>query len=134
MGFSALDNNSEALKRRMGINAAQCLQAIFYLHILQLQNSNCDRIDSWKYLHVFSERMSDFSSTKCLLLPQEQHPGHFGQEFATGSREILETRYWLLPYLYTLFHQVHTQGGTVVRPLHHEYAICRHMPKRKHFH
>ena len=66
MGFSALDDNSEALKRRMRINAAQCLQAIFYLRILQLQNSNCDRIDSWKYLHVFSQRMSDFSSKKML--------------------------------------------------------------------
>ncbi|XP_076462036.1 maltase-glucoamylase-like [Babylonia areolata] len=42
---------------------------------------------------------------------------------ATMSREILETRYWLLPYLYTLFHQVHTEGGTVIRPLHHEFPM-----------
>ncbi|XP_070183432.1 maltase-glucoamylase-like [Littorina saxatilis] len=51
----------------------------------------------------------------------EQHPGHFGQEFTSASREILETRYWMLPYLYTLFHHAHTEGGTVVRPLHHEF-------------
>ncbi|KAL8616023.1 hypothetical protein ACOMHN_014985 [Nucella lapillus] len=51
----------------------------------------------------------------------EQHPGVFGEPLATASREILETRYWLLPYLYTLFHQAHTQGSTVVRPLHHEF-------------
>ncbi|KAL8616022.1 hypothetical protein ACOMHN_014984 [Nucella lapillus] len=51
----------------------------------------------------------------------EQHPGAFGEPLATASREILETRYWLLPYLYTLFHQAHTQGSTVVRPLHHEF-------------
>lgn len=51
---------------------------------------------------------------------QEQHPGAFGDKVGTASREIMETRYWLLPYLYTLFHQAHTQGDTVVRPLHHE--------------
>ena len=50
----------------------------------------------------------------------EQHPGAFGPEFGAWSREILETRYWLLPYLYTLFHKAHTEGSTVVRPLHHE--------------
>ncbi|KAK7501086.1 hypothetical protein BaRGS_00007571 [Batillaria attramentaria] len=52
----------------------------------------------------------------------EQHPGAFGDRVANASREILETRYWLLPYLYTLFHYAHTNGDTVVRPLHHEFA------------
>ncbi|KAK7100863.1 probable maltase-glucoamylase 2 [Littorina saxatilis] len=53
---------------------------------------------------------------------REQHPGAFDDEFGRMSREIMETRYWLLPYLYTLFHQAHTQGDTVVRPLHHEFS------------
>ncbi|XP_076463036.1 putative maltase-glucoamylase 2 [Babylonia areolata] len=52
---------------------------------------------------------------------KDQDPGVFGDTVADASREILETRYWLLPYLYTLFHQAHTLGRTVVRPLHHEF-------------
>nr|KAG5714022.1 hypothetical protein BaRGS_020350 [Batillaria attramentaria] len=53
-------------------------------------------------------------------LRADQHPGKFGDEFGHASREVMEARYWMLPYLYTLFHEAHTRGGTVVRPLHHE--------------
>ncbi|XP_050403277.1 maltase-glucoamylase [Patella vulgata] len=51
-----------------------------------------------------------------------QDPAVFGDDVTKASKEALETRYWLLPYLYTLFHQAHIQGGTVIRPLHHEFA------------
>ncbi|XP_076463033.1 putative maltase-glucoamylase 2 [Babylonia areolata] len=54
---------------------------------------------------------------------RDQDPGVFGDTVADASREILETRYWLLPYLYTLFFQAHTLGHTVVRPLHHEFPM-----------
>ena len=47
----------------------------------------------------------------------EQDPAVFGEDVATASREALETRYELLPYLYTLFHHGHTKGGTVIRPV-----------------
>lgn len=50
----------------------------------------------------------------------EQHPAVW-PSVAEASREILETRYWLLPYLYTLFHYAHVYGDTVVRALHHEF-------------
>lgn len=36
-------------------------------------------------------------------------------------REILQERYRLHPYLYTLTYQAHTAGSTVVRPLFYEY-------------
>lgn len=36
-------------------------------------------------------------------------------------RKVVVIRYTLLPYLYTLFYQVHTTGGTVVRSLAHEF-------------
>lgn len=62
-----------------------------------------------------------FSRNHNAIGQQEQHPGKFGNEFGQSARQTMETRYWMLPYLYTLFHQVHTQGGTVVRPLHHEF-------------
>ena len=37
-------------------------------------------------------------------------------------RKVVETRYTLLPYLYTLFYNVNTHGGTVVRSLVHEFS------------
>ncbi|PVD23121.1 hypothetical protein C0Q70_16384 [Pomacea canaliculata] len=52
---------------------------------------------------------------------RDQDPGSFDEETSRVSREAMETRYWLLPYVYTLFHKAHTEGGTVIRPLHHEY-------------
>ncbi|XP_052256801.1 sucrase-isomaltase, intestinal-like isoform X2 [Dreissena polymorpha] len=53
-----------------------------------------------------------------------QDPGSFAPEtgVAEASRIAMETRYWLLPYLYTLFHHAHVRGNTVIRPLHHEFA------------
>lgn len=52
----------------------------------------------------------------------DQDPGLW-PEVATASREALLIRYTLLPYLYTLFYQVHASGGTVLRPLLHEFPL-----------
>nr|XP_022314501.1 maltase-glucoamylase, intestinal-like [Crassostrea virginica] len=53
------------------------------------------------------------------FMPQD--PAYFGEDVAEASRIALETRYSLLPYLYTLFYKSHSKGGTVMRPLHHEF-------------
>lgn len=50
-----------------------------------------------------------------------QDPAAFDESVTKASREAMETRYWLLPYLYTLFHHSHVRGNTVIRPLHHEF-------------
>jgi alpha-glucosidase (family GH31 glycosyl hydrolase) len=50
----------------------------------------------------------------------DQDPGLW-PEVGAASRSALLIRYTLLPFLYTLFHQVHVSGGTVLRPLHHEF-------------
>ncbi|XP_033108978.1 maltase-glucoamylase, intestinal-like [Anneissia japonica] len=52
---------------------------------------------------------------------QEQDPASYSDEMARVSREILLVRYTLLPYLYTLFHEAHTKGSTVIRPVMHEF-------------
>lgn len=52
-----------------------------------------------------------------------QDPAHpkWNDTVGVSSRTALEIRYRLLPYLYTLFYESHVSGGTVLRPLFHEY-------------
>ncbi|XP_064639440.1 sucrase-isomaltase, intestinal-like [Lineus longissimus] len=52
---------------------------------------------------------------------RDQDPAAFGDAMIKSSRDILLTRYKLLPYLYTLFHLSHTDGSTVARPVLHEF-------------
>jgi len=49
-----------------------------------------------------------------------QDPTAFGEEFAINASKVLQTRYRLLPFLYTLFYEAKRRGSTVVRPLMHE--------------
>ena len=56
---------------------------------------------------------------------QEQDPAIFGKEFAMKARDVLRTRYNLLPYLYNLFHDAHKTGAPVVRPLFFEFVNDR---------
>ncbi|XP_020616218.1 maltase-glucoamylase, intestinal-like [Orbicella faveolata] len=51
-----------------------------------------------------------------------QDPAAFGEEFANKARKVLQTRYRLLPFLYTLFYEAQMDGSTVVRPVMHEFA------------
>uniref|UniRef100_A0A8C1UIE8 alpha-glucosidase n=1 Tax=Cyprinus carpio TaxID=7962 RepID=A0A8C1UIE8_CYPCA len=51
-----------------------------------------------------------------------QDPVAWGPEFAAISRDVLNIRYTLLPYLYTLMYEAHAHGNTVVRPLLHEFV------------
>ncbi|XP_064158335.1 sucrase-isomaltase, intestinal [Anguilla rostrata] len=54
-----------------------------------------------------------------------QDPVAWDAEFAAASRDVLNIRYTLLPYLYTLMFQAHSEGSTVVRPLLHEFVDDR---------
>ncbi|XP_058489999.1 sucrase-isomaltase, intestinal [Solea solea] len=51
-----------------------------------------------------------------------QDPVAWNETFANVSRDVLNIRYTLLPYLYTLMFEAHTKGSTVIRPLLHEFV------------
>ncbi|CAO2612885.1 Sucrase-isomaltase, intestinal [Lemmus lemmus] len=52
---------------------------------------------------------------------QRQDPVSWNETFAAMSKNVLEIRYTLLPYFYTQLHEAHVHGGTVIRPLMHEF-------------
>ena len=47
----------------------------------------------------------------------DKEPWAFGEEVENTAREALNNRYVLLPYYYTLFHEAHTTGLPVMRPV-----------------
>uniref|UniRef100_A0A3P8ZUI1 alpha-glucosidase n=1 Tax=Esox lucius TaxID=8010 RepID=A0A3P8ZUI1_ESOLU len=51
-----------------------------------------------------------------------QDPVSWNASFAEASRDVLNIRYSLLPYLYTLMFHAHNAGSTVIRPLLHEFV------------
>uniref|UniRef100_A0A803TT01 P-type domain-containing protein n=1 Tax=Anolis carolinensis TaxID=28377 RepID=A0A803TT01_ANOCA len=62
-----------------------------------------------------------FSRNHNVLLTRRQDPVSFNSTFEDISRNVLNIRYRLLPYLYTLMHNAHVDGNTVSRPLLHEF-------------
>ncbi|XP_034531614.1 neutral alpha-glucosidase C isoform X1 [Notolabrus celidotus] len=52
---------------------------------------------------------------------KRREPWLFGEEVTTAIRTVVEQRYCLLPYWYTLFHQAHTSGLPPLRPLWVEF-------------
>ncbi|XP_003791606.1 maltase-glucoamylase, intestinal [Otolemur garnettii] len=63
-----------------------------------------------------------FSRNHNTIGTRRQDPVSWNATFEEISRRVLQTRYTILPYLYTLMHQAHTEGTTVVRPLLHEFV------------
>ncbi|KAM9777556.1 LOW QUALITY PROTEIN: neutral alpha-glucosidase C [Neosynchiropus ocellatus] len=52
---------------------------------------------------------------------KRREPWLFGEEVTTAIRTVIQQRYCLLPYWYTVFHQSHTSGAPVLRPLWVEF-------------
>ncbi|XP_074859780.1 sucrase-isomaltase, intestinal isoform X2 [Carettochelys insculpta] len=63
-----------------------------------------------------------FSRNHNVIGTMRQDPVSFDEKFKNISRDVVNTRYKLLPYLYTLMHEAHAYGGTVTRPLLHEFV------------
>ncbi|XP_074786957.1 maltase-glucoamylase-like isoform X2 [Athene noctua] len=56
---------------------------------------------------------------------RRQDPVAWNSTFEEMSRKVLNIRYTLLPYLYTLMYEANVHGSTVVRPLLHEFVEDR---------
>uniref|UniRef100_A0A8C5XAY3 Maltase-glucoamylase n=1 Tax=Microcebus murinus TaxID=30608 RepID=A0A8C5XAY3_MICMU len=82
------------------------------------QDAEYEMCVRWMQLGAFYP----FSRNHNTIGTRRQDPVSWNATFVEISRSVLQTRYTLLPYLYTLMHRAHTEGITVVRPLLHEFV------------
>ncbi|XP_051007616.1 maltase-glucoamylase [Acomys russatus] len=85
------------------------------------QDAEYEMCVRWMQLGAFYP----FSRNHNTIGTRRQDPVSWDKAFEDISRSVLQTRYTLLPYLYTLMHKAHTEGSTVVRPLLHEFVSDR---------
>ncbi|MFH2127346.1 MAG: TIM-barrel domain-containing protein, partial [Pseudomonadota bacterium] len=71
----------------------------------------------WMQLGAVSPFFRDHVNTDA----PDQEPWAFGPEVEAISRAVIQERYRLLPYLYSLMHQAHTDGAPLLRPLVWEF-------------
>uniref|UniRef100_A0A4X2LBD4 Maltase-glucoamylase n=1 Tax=Vombatus ursinus TaxID=29139 RepID=A0A4X2LBD4_VOMUR len=82
------------------------------------QDAEFEMCARWMQLGAFYP----FSRNHNTLGPRRQDPVSWNSTFEDLSRSVLQIRYTLLPYLYTLMHKAHVDGSTVIRPLLHEFV------------
>ncbi|XP_026269884.2 sucrase-isomaltase, intestinal isoform X2 [Urocitellus parryii] len=80
-------------------------------------NSEYHLCARWMQLGAFYP----YSRNHNIAFTRRQDPVSWNETFAAMSKSILDIRYTLLPYFYTQMHEVHAHGGTVIRPLLHEF-------------
>uniref|UniRef100_A0A8C9UM29 Sucrase-isomaltase, intestinal n=1 Tax=Spermophilus dauricus TaxID=99837 RepID=A0A8C9UM29_SPEDA len=85
------------------------------------QDAEYEMCARWTQLGAFYP----FSRNHNTIGTRRQDPVSWDAAFVNISRSVMETRYTLLPYLYTLMFKAHVEGSTVVRPLLHEFVSDR---------
>ncbi|XP_075544496.1 lysosomal alpha-glucosidase-like isoform X1 [Dermacentor variabilis] len=81
------------------------------------KDSNEEMCARWFELGAFYP----FSRSHNMNGSVDQDPHSMGPVVVEVAKNALETRYTLLPYLYTLFYRSHVYGETVARPLFFEF-------------
>ncbi len=71
----------------------------------------------WMQLGAFNPFFRNHNGLKY----RDHDPGNFAPAAVNSNRRVVEIRYTLNPYLYTLFYEVHKSGGTIVRSMAHEF-------------
>jgi alpha-glucosidase len=79
-------------------------------------NTDAELCSRWMQLSAFFP----FYRNHNTLSANSQEPFRW-ESVASASRTAMHIRYSLLPYMYTLFHQAHTTGSTVMRALAWEF-------------
>ncbi|KAG8183257.1 hypothetical protein JTE90_006453 [Oedothorax gibbosus] len=74
----------------------------------------CTRWQALGAFYPFSRNHNDFDTI-------EQDPAALGSTVLEATLQNLKSRYYLLPYFYTLFRNSHINGDTTVRPLFFEF-------------
>ena len=80
-------------------------------------NAESDLIVRWNQLGTYYP----FFRGHGHLETKRREPWLFGDDNTRRNRHSLRERYALLPYLYTLFWETHTQGTPIMRPLWYEF-------------
>ncbi|XP_034184315.1 lysosomal alpha-glucosidase [Osmia lignaria lignaria] len=80
-------------------------------------NTTAALCNRWMQLGAFYPFSRNHNSDDTI----EQDPVAMGDLVVKSSKRALTIRYWLLPYLYTLFFRAHKFGETVARPLFFEF-------------
>ncbi|CAF4570033.1 unnamed protein product, partial [Rotaria sp. Silwood2] len=81
-------------------------------------NTTEEMCQRWMQLGAFNPFFRNHNG----LRYAHQDPGNFPPAIVQSNRRVVETRYTLIPYLYTLFHRAHISGGTIVRSMAHEFS------------
>lgn len=80
-------------------------------------NTTAALCNRWMQLGAFYPFARNHNSDSTI----EQDPVALGDLVVKSSKRAFTIRYWLLPYLYTLFYRAHKYGETVARPLFFEF-------------
>eukprot|EP00735_Rhodelphis_limneticus_P006888 TRINITY_DN19356_c0_g1::TRINITY_DN19356_c0_g1_i1::g.7823::m.7823 TRINITY_DN19356_c0_g1::TRINITY_DN19356_c0_g1_i1::g.7823 ORF type:complete len:935 (+),score=274.27,sp/P70699/LYAG_MOUSE/38.43/0.0,Glyco_hydro_31/PF01055.21/6.2e-164,Gal_mutarotas_2/PF13802.1/1.3e-08 TRINITY_DN19356_c0_g1_i1:52-2805(+) len=80
--------------------------------------ANEELCSRWTQLGAFYP----FSRNHNYVLMPPQEPWVYGQEMVQRTRNVLQTRYSLIAYYYSLFYRSHLDGGAVIRPMMYEFS------------
>lgn len=80
-------------------------------------NPDADLLTRWYQVGAFQP----FFRGHAHIDTKRREPWLFGEPYTTHIRAAIRTRYALLPYLYTLFHEASVSGMPVMRPMFVEF-------------